>query len=1038
MRPGVVYTHRVDTPPETPQVIHILEIDLTHPSVSFETGLGGGTALSRETVPVQADRIPNRLAAINADFSGFVGSTEAPQNICIQDGELITTPNFRTAVGIDEFNRTRIGFWNSTEPPSFSWQGFVRDEQGNSHPVLQQNQDLNPGWMGVVTHRYRDPALSRGGEFDDEVEALLDVSGIVLSIHENGEGVVIPEGGMVLTGRTTAGVWINQNLSVGERVIYGRNTAPDWREHRTILGGGPRIVLDGQVYEDPIKAFSGGSVVENFTLEYKNTYYETRQPRTAIGVNEAGTKMYWVVVDGRQTGSAGMTLAELAGVLIGLGAHQATSMDGGGSSILYLDGEVKNSPSDGAPRRVTNSLILAYDEDAQPRRPPVNLALGKPTQTSSVFSEAFGGDRALDGVSSTASKWTSAQGIAPPHTLTVDLGRVEEIIGFRVRHAGESGESITFNTENFRIETADLEEGPWALTAEVENVTPDNVSRIDLSAAVTARYARLVVLDPGADSFARIAEFEVLGPAPSPPPFAVGLNSNQPIDTNTGAILYNSDPNLMADTGAEYVRLNFILGPWTSPDDPTKRGPDNLDWFETYDRMVDGYLEQGVEVYALVGNEAVRLPDGTTDPRTFTQSEAFTDLYEENWIAILDHFKDRVRVFESFNEPNDWAGGSAAQLPPDAFARNLARLYRATKGEEGRVDDPAWKDLTLVSGPLFTHNFDDGAGFWRQTFEAGIANHGWEEIREELGSYPYDGVGIHYYIKEGGEPPAETVAAIRASADAMMAVTDSFEGAGHGKRFYCSEFGFRDDYTGSRAATVGKMNALFDFFRSDGRYTQAHWFSLTDFPGAIYGLYEFGSPLLANRKNETWCAFRRNALGSGPIGMNRIEDGSFESGTLDHWATYGQTSGIRTSTQFGVGPTEGTKYFGLSRSGGGIPGGAYQTVPVQPGSRLSARAMISTYREGGEEKSTAARIGIDPTGGTDPEAESVIWSRLLESPSCAVPLAVEATAKSNRATVFLLHLQGGEGFNVVGFDEVTLTETKTSEPRHPISGFRVY
>ncbi|MCA9432837.1 MAG: phosphodiester glycosidase family protein, partial [Candidatus Omnitrophica bacterium] len=619
VRPGVKYTHRVDTPPDLPQDIHILEIDLNNPAISFQTGLGKGVAVGRETIPTQADRIENSLAAVNADFSGFTGSTQAPQNICVQNGDLITTPNFRTAIGISQYNETRIGFWNSTSPPAFSWQGFVRDEQGNKHGVIQQNQDLNPGWLCVNTYHYAESHLSRGGEFEDEVEALIEQDGTVISIHDNGDGIPIPENAWVLIGRTTAGQWILENLTVGEKVVYGRNTAPDWREYPTLVGAGPRIVANGEYHSDPIQPFNGADLIENFTLEYKNTYYNSRHPRTSIGVNEAGDTMYWVVVDGRQEGKSGLTHEELADLMIGLGCEDAISMDGGGSSILYLDGEVKNSPSDGSPRPVTNSLVLVYNPVASPRTKPINLALSSMTQVSSSFSPDFDGAAATDGVSSPQSKWTTAQGALPPHYLAVDLGEDREVVGFNVRHAGEGGEAVYFNATEFRIESGVSMDGPWTTLATIENSTPDNVSRVRLENPTQLRYARLFITDPGEDNFARIDEFEILGTPPPKPDLGVGLNSNQPIDTNTGAILPNSDAELMGDTGAEWVRVNFVLGPWTSPDDATERGPQNLTWFETYDRIVNDYLAEGVQVYGLIGNESVRLPDEVMDPRTFTQ-----------------------------------------------------------------------------------------------------------------------------------------------------------------------------------------------------------------------------------------------------------------------------------------------------------------------------------------------------------------------------------------------------------------------------------
>lgn len=86
-----------------------------------------------------------------------------------------------------------------------------------------------------------------------------------------------------------------------------------------------------------------------------------RNPRTAVGVNAAGTVLYIVVIDGRQTGwSVGMTNSELAAFMITRGAWRAINLDGGGSSsFVYLkdDGTTSvNRPSDGAFRAVPSHL----------------------------------------------------------------------------------------------------------------------------------------------------------------------------------------------------------------------------------------------------------------------------------------------------------------------------------------------------------------------------------------------------------------------------------------------------------------------------------------------------------------------------------------------------------------------------------------------------------------------------------------------------------------------------------------------------------
>ena len=74
-----------------------------------------------------------------------------------------------------------------------------------------------------------------------------------------------------------------------------------------------------------------------------------RQPRTAVGVSVDGDTMWWVVTDGRQPHSRGLTLYELGRLFIELGAHDAINLDGGGSSTMYVDhlGGVVNAPSGG-------------------------------------------------------------------------------------------------------------------------------------------------------------------------------------------------------------------------------------------------------------------------------------------------------------------------------------------------------------------------------------------------------------------------------------------------------------------------------------------------------------------------------------------------------------------------------------------------------------------------------------------------------------------------------------------------------------------
>jgi exopolysaccharide biosynthesis protein len=53
-----------------------------------------------------------------------------------------------------------------------------------------------------------------------------------------------------------------------------------------------------------------------------------------------------VVVDGRSPDDAGMTLWELADLMVDLGAAEALNLDGGSAGALVVGGRLRNTPRD--------------------------------------------------------------------------------------------------------------------------------------------------------------------------------------------------------------------------------------------------------------------------------------------------------------------------------------------------------------------------------------------------------------------------------------------------------------------------------------------------------------------------------------------------------------------------------------------------------------------------------------------------------------------------------------------------------------------
>jgi lysophospholipase L1-like esterase len=151
---------------------------------------------------------------------------------------------------------------------------------------------------------------------------------------------------------------------------------------------------------------------------------------------------------------------------------------------------------------------IAVIDSAQPDAAPsalVNLALKQPASAAGngcVAAESA--DRADDGVAAANSKWCAGgAGIF----WQVDLGSTRTVSRVVVRHASAGGESVVYNTRDFRIQTSP-DNATWQTRATVTgNADGITSSRF---AAVAARYVRLIV-DAGTqngEAAARIYEVE--------------------------------------------------------------------------------------------------------------------------------------------------------------------------------------------------------------------------------------------------------------------------------------------------------------------------------------------------------------------------------------------------------------------------------------------------------------------------------------------------------------------------------------------------
>ena len=169
--------------------------------------------------------------------------------------------------------------------------------------------------------------------------------------------------------------------------------------------------------------------------------------------------------------------------------------------------------------------------------------------------------------------------------------------------------------------------------------------------------------------------------------------------------------------------------------------------------------------------------------------------YAAAFVQIVDHFRDRVRVFETFNEPNNWRDSVSKRpaVSPLYYAKELQQIYLSTKYDNGRAGDPC-AQVRIVSGALFSSEDTDAADYWNAVVDAGRNTLAWDWMHEHVGSWPYDGVGYHIYVGQSAAATTSSVAtATQANLDAIWAAVTARDDQAAGKQLWLTELGWTID-----------------------------------------------------------------------------------------------------------------------------------------------------------------------------------------------------------------------------------------------------
>jgi len=360
-----------------PNWVYVARMDRHNPNVTLDTMIAQAPgADQRETVSVLAARHDQAINSWNGTW-GTRNQVVVAINGSFHDRESGVSYGGAIHAGW-------IGPWSGdwTSPLNVGWtmdrdlvlgsctwlppeaQVLTYLAAGQTQPIGGLNVSAQDNQLVVLTPEFT--SHTPGGPYATEV--LVEMArpafiiptprmarGIIREIRDGMDPTTIPFNYVVLVANGAARAALLQNARVGASVGISLEirelgtrcenpTGTDWSKAYAALSGGFVFLRDGEVFHD----YGAFSVADH--------------PRTAIAFNEE--YIYFVVVDGRnEEWSLGMTLDELALFCQErLGARSAISMDGGGSSTMWLNGRVMNHPSDGNERRVADGLMMVVVE----------------------------------------------------------------------------------------------------------------------------------------------------------------------------------------------------------------------------------------------------------------------------------------------------------------------------------------------------------------------------------------------------------------------------------------------------------------------------------------------------------------------------------------------------------------------------------------------------------------------------------------------------------------------------------------------------
>lgn len=307
---GVKHVRMIRFYNNKPVRINIVELSKgVNEDLVIEPTIASGTLASKSKISNIANR-ENAIVAINGGY--FKPQTGVPLGTLMINKKVYTGPIYdRVAMGIFDngFDMARVQLRAQVETNK----GGLKIDNINQPRMLSTHTIVYTSDWG----EYSPPCPKYG----------------VQIVVENGKATRmsygsnrIPKDGFVIVGAEK-----NLNsIKDAKRFKLNVKINPEWKDVNHIISGGPYLIKNGDIYVD-MTAQKLGSI-------------GGRNPRTAIGYTR-DNHLIMLTADGREGSSIGLTLVELANLMKELGCVNAMNLDGGGSTVMFVKGQVVNKPA---------------------------------------------------------------------------------------------------------------------------------------------------------------------------------------------------------------------------------------------------------------------------------------------------------------------------------------------------------------------------------------------------------------------------------------------------------------------------------------------------------------------------------------------------------------------------------------------------------------------------------------------------------------------------------------------------------------------